>query len=99
MPSSPEIHAAVDGISRSVVHEQKTTAPISSGDRPDLTRAARAASRPMLPRERFVYNRCSMPVLTAPSAALIGDQLNAEFLTTSSLVQTTSPFTTAKASI
>src|SRR3954451_19008080 len=34
MPSWPDSHVATDGISFALVHEQKITAPISSGSRP-----------------------------------------------------------------
>ena len=75
MPSCPVIQVAVDGIIRALVHEQNSTAPISSGSRPACASAASAASREISSRPRAVYRRCSMPVFWLISAALIGDQL------------------------
>ena len=47
MPSWPDSHVASDGIILALVHEQKMTAPISSGLRPALASAAWAASNEM----------------------------------------------------
>ena len=54
IPSCPESHVATDGISVVVVHEQKITAPISSGRRPAPSSAACAACRAMCSRRRSV---------------------------------------------
>src|SRR5437762_14361180 len=43
IPSWPESQVATEGIIFALVHEQKTTAPISSGRRPDFSSARRAA--------------------------------------------------------
>ena len=43
MPSRPESQAATDGIAFVLVHEQKSTAPNSSGSRPLFAMACRAA--------------------------------------------------------
>ena len=44
MPSWPEIQVATDGMRRVLVHVHSSTAPISSGPRPECARAALAAS-------------------------------------------------------
>jgi hypothetical protein len=74
MPSWPEIQAATEGHARVLVHEQKSTAPISSGCRPDLTSAARAARSASSSRSSSVYRRCTIPVFARISSAVIGDQ-------------------------
>src|SRR2546429_9968024 len=98
MPSSPEIQVAVAGISRVLVQVHSKTAPISSGERPDFVIACSAACSASSLSERAVYCRCSTPVLSLISSALIGDQLYALLRTTSSFVTVCSPFTTARAS-
>ena len=65
---------ASDGIIFTLVHEQKSTAPISSGRRPDFSSARRAARSAMWSRSSSVYSRCWMPVLRSISSALMGDQ-------------------------
>src|SRR6478672_13635799 len=52
IPSCPESHVATDGISLVLVHEQKTTDPISSARRPAPSSAARAACSEMCSRRR-----------------------------------------------
>ena len=54
IPSCPESQVATDGISVVLVHEQKMTAPISSGRRPAPSSAAWAACREMCSRRRSV---------------------------------------------
>ncbi len=63
MPSWPVSQVAIDGIVRWLVQEQKMTAPISSGRRPDRSSAAVAASSASSSSPRAVYIRVSMPVL------------------------------------
>ncbi len=54
MPSRPDSQVASEGIILALVHEQKSTAPISSGRRPALSSAACAASSAMWSRSRSV---------------------------------------------
>ena len=54
MPSWPDSQVASEGIILLLVHEQKMTAPISSGRRPALASAASAASSEMWSRSRAV---------------------------------------------
>ena len=54
IPSCPESQVATDGISVVVVHEQKITAPISSGRRPAPSSAVCAACSEMCSSRRSV---------------------------------------------
>ena len=54
MPSWPDSQVASEGIIFTLVHEQKSTAPISSGWRPDFSSARRAARRAMWSRSSSV---------------------------------------------
>ena len=54
IPSWPESQVATDGISVVIVHEQKMTAPISSGRRPAPSSAAWAACSAMCSSRRSV---------------------------------------------
>src|SRR2546425_4898348 len=51
MPSCPDSHVASEGIILAEVHEQKSTAPISSGRRPAFASARWAARRAMRSEE------------------------------------------------
>ena len=53
-PSSPDSQHAIDGISRLLVQVLTSTAPISSGSRPDLASAARTACRASCSGSRLV---------------------------------------------
>src|SRR5205814_7019372 len=95
----PEIQVATEGMRRVLVQEQKRTAPISSGLRPDFASAISAASSEISSSERSVYRRDSIPVFSRISSADMGDQLKAVFRMRSSLVHSCSPFTAASASM
>ena len=70
MPSCPDSQVAVDGISRRVVNEQKSTAPISSGLRPALPSAFRAARSDRWSRSIAVYSYCSRSPFRRPPRPL-----------------------------
>ena len=53
-PSSPDSQQPIDGISRLLVQVLTSTAPISSGERPALASAARAAGSASCSGSRLV---------------------------------------------
>ena len=58
IPSWPDSQVAIDGIDRWLVHEQKMTAPISSGRRPACSSAALGrVQRDLLQRRGGVHPR------------------------------------------
>ena len=65
---------ASEGIIFALVHEQKMTAPISSGRRPDFATARCAARSAMWSRSSSVYRRSTIPVFSSISLAVMGDQ-------------------------
>ena len=75
MPSCPEIQVAIEGMIRVLVQVQTSTAPISSGPRPECSKASSAACSAISSMLCEVYRLDSMPVLWRISSALIGDQL------------------------